>query len=170
MIAADIFNMDDPGTRRSAELFFNTNDAGAHDSLVTYAVFEKQYWPHFPQGLTKNLSNTTSFLSGDMLTRPTQIHGWFSANSWASRSPHPTKRFLNHLTGIIKGSEQALSFPDGFLDRPSYLHLSCRSNPIFANQRDTLYDMFEIYRKLRKQKRHFDVADRYGRYAQTRCT
>jgi len=91
MIAADIFNMHDPETRRSAELFFNTNDAEAHDSFVTYDVFENQYWPHFPQGLTKNLSNITSFLSGDMLTRPTQIHGWFSANSWASRSPHPIK-------------------------------------------------------------------------------
>ncbi|KAG1841504.1 hypothetical protein F4604DRAFT_1598121 [Suillus subluteus] len=130
MIAADIFNIDDPETRHSAELFFNTNDSEAHDSFVTYAVFEKQYWPHFPQGFTKNLSNTTSFLSG------------------------------HTLMGIIKGSEQALGFPDGFLDRPSYLHLSCRSNPIFANQRDTLYDMFEVYRKFKKQKRHFDVADR----------
>ncbi|KAG1864912.1 hypothetical protein F4604DRAFT_1683323 [Suillus subluteus] len=113
MVAADIFNMDDPETRRSAELFFNTSDeAEAHDS----------------------------FMVG--------FH------------PYPTKQFLNHLAGIIKGSEQALAFPDGFLDRPSYLHLSCRSYPIFANQRDTLYDMFEIYRKFKKQKHHFDVADR----------
>ncbi|KAG1889227.1 hypothetical protein F4604DRAFT_1950186 [Suillus subluteus] len=162
MIAADIFNMDDPETRRSAELFFNTNDAEAHDSFVTFAVFEKQYWPHFP--LTKNLSNTASFLSGDTLTCPTQIHGWFSASLWASQSPYPTEQFLNHLAGIIKGSEQALAFPDGFLDRPSYLRLSCRSYPIFANQRDTLYDMFEIYRKFKKQKRQFDVADRYGSF------
>ncbi|KAG2109745.1 uncharacterized protein F5147DRAFT_150627 [Suillus discolor] len=62
--------------------------------------------------------------------------------------------------GIIKGSEQALSFPDGFLDRPSYICLPCRSNPVFANQRHTLYDIFEIYMKFKKQKRHFDVADR----------
>jgi hypothetical protein len=75
MIAADIFNMDDPETRHSAKLFFNTNDTEAHDSLVTYDVFEKRYWAHFPQGLTKNLSNTVSFLSDDALTRPTKIHG-----------------------------------------------------------------------------------------------
>ncbi|KAG1718561.1 hypothetical protein EDB19DRAFT_1837892 [Suillus lakei] len=125
MIAADIFNMDDPETRRSAELFFNTNDVEAHDSFVTY-----------------------------------DIHGWFSASLWASASPYPTKQFLNDLTGIIKGSEQALGFPDGFLDRLSYLCLPCRSNPIFANQRGTLYDIFEIYKKFKKQKRHFDVADR----------
>lgn len=162
MIAADIFNMDDPETRHSAELFFDTNDAEAHDSFVTYDVFEKQYWPHFPQGLTKNLGNTASFLSDDALTRPTQIHGWFSASLWASLNPYPTKQFLNFLAGIIKGSEQALSFPDGFLDRPSYLCLPWRSNPVFANQRRTLYDIFEIYMKFKKQKRHFDVADRYG--------
>ncbi|KAG1841503.1 hypothetical protein F4604DRAFT_1961164 [Suillus subluteus] len=127
MIAADIFNMDDPETKRSAELFFNTNDSEAHDSFVTYDVFEKQYWPHFPQGLTKNL------------------------NSWL---------VFSEFMGIIKGSEQALGFPNGFLDRPSYLCLPCRSNPVFVNQRDTLYDIFEIYRKFKKQKRHFDVADR----------
>ncbi|KAG2070722.1 hypothetical protein BDR04DRAFT_1076592 [Suillus decipiens] len=127
MIAADIFNMDDPETRRSAKLFFGTNDAEAHDSFVTYDVFEKQYWPHFPQGLTKNL------------------------NSWL---------VFGEFMGIIRGSEQVLGFPDGFLDRSSYLCLSCRSNPVFSNQRDTLYDMFEIYRKFKKQKHHFDVADR----------
>lgn len=160
MIAADIFNMDDPETKRSAALFFDTNDPEALDSFVTYDVFEKQYWPHFPQGLTKNLSSTASFLSDDALTRLTQIHGWFSASLWASLNLYPSKQFLNRLTGIIKGSEQALGFPGGFLDRSSYLCLPCRSNPIFANQRDILYDIFEIYRKFKKQKRHFDVADR----------
>ncbi|KAG2132368.1 hypothetical protein DEU56DRAFT_981701 [Suillus clintonianus] len=127
MIAADIFNMDDPETKHIAELFFDTDDAEARDSFVTYDVFAKQYWPHFPQGLTKNFS------------------------SWL---------VFSEFMGIIKGSEQTLGFPDGFLDRPSYLGLPFRSNPTFANQRDTLYDMFEIYRKFKKQKRHFDVADR----------
>jgi len=127
MIAADIFNMDDPETRRSAELFFNINDTEAHDSFVTYAVFEKQYWPHFSHCFTRKL------------------------DSWL---------VFSEFMGVIKGSEQALGFQDGFLDRTSYLRLSCRSNPIFANQRDILYDMFENYRKLKKQKRHFDVADR----------
>ncbi|KAG1828748.1 hypothetical protein DFJ58DRAFT_737662 [Suillus subalutaceus] len=58
-------------------------------------------------------------------------------------------------------------FTDGFLlpqNRPSYLRLSCRSNSIFANQRDTLYDMFEIYRKFKKQKHHFNVVDQYGSF------
>jgi len=71
MITADIFNMDDPETRRSAELFFNINDTEAHDSFVTYAVFEKQYWPHFSQCFARKLGNTASSLSGDILMCPT---------------------------------------------------------------------------------------------------
>ncbi|KAG0703072.1 hypothetical protein DFH29DRAFT_804090 [Suillus ampliporus] len=128
MIAADVFDMDHPETRHSAELFFNTDDADAHDSFVTYDVFKNQYWPHFPQGLTKNL------------------------NSWLV--------FSEFMGKYKSGSEQTLSCPDGVLDRSTYLHLSRRSNPIFANQRNNLYDIFEIYKKFKKQKYHFDVADR----------
>jgi len=71
---------------------------------------------------------------------------------------------LNHLTGTIKGSEQALSCPDGILDRSSYLRLSYRSNPIPEHQRNNLYDVFKIYSKFKKMRRHFDVADRYGSF------
>ncbi|KAG1738629.1 uncharacterized protein EDB91DRAFT_1347576 [Suillus paluster] len=119
MIAADVFDMDDPEMRRSAELFFNTNDAGAHDSVS----------PRISVVLLP-------LLSDHALTCPTQIRG------------------------IIKGSEQALNCPDGVLDRSSYLRLSGRSNPISENQRDSVYDIFEIYKKFKKQKYHFDVADR----------
>ena len=76
MLAADVFNMDDPETRRGAELFFNPDDAEAHDSFLTYDVFEKQYWPHFPQDLTKNLSSVASFSDeNDALTRHSQTRG-----------------------------------------------------------------------------------------------
>ncbi|KAG0703070.1 hypothetical protein DFH29DRAFT_918710 [Suillus ampliporus] len=56
MVAADILSKDNPETRDSAELFFHADDAEAHDSFVTYEVFANQYWPHFPQNLTKNLN------------------------------------------------------------------------------------------------------------------
>ncbi|KAG1728187.1 P-loop containing nucleoside triphosphate hydrolase protein [Suillus paluster] len=150
MIAVDVFDMDDPKTRRSAELFFTTDDAETHDSLVTYNVFKNQYWPHFPQGLTKNLSSAASFA----------IHGWVSASFWASTNLYPIKQLLNPHIGIIKGSEQALSCPDGVLDRSSYIRISRRSNPISANHMDSVYDIFEIYKKFKKYKYHLDVADR----------
>jgi hypothetical protein len=63
--------------------------------------------------------------------------------------------------GIVKGSEHALTCPEGVLDRPNYLNLPHRSNPNFANQRGILYDIFEIYTKTKRQRRHHDVADRY---------
>ncbi|KAG1777307.1 hypothetical protein EV702DRAFT_1102293 [Suillus placidus] len=127
MIAADILSKDAPEARDSAGLFFNVDDAEAHDCFVTYDVFANQYWPHFPQNLTKNL------------------------NSWL---------VFSEFMGIVKGSEHALTCPEGVLDRPNYLRLPHRSNPNFADQRGILYDIFEIYTKTKSQRRHHDVADR----------
>ncbi|KAG2070627.1 hypothetical protein BDR04DRAFT_1099616 [Suillus decipiens] len=127
MIAADILRKDAPETRDSAGLFLNVDDAEAHDCFVTYDVFTNQYWPHFPQNLTKNL------------------------NPWL---------VFSEFMGIVKGSEHALTCPEGVLDRANYLCLPHRSNPNFANQRGILYDIFEIYTKIKRQRRHHDVADR----------
>ncbi|KIJ59804.1 hypothetical protein HYDPIDRAFT_118051 [Hydnomerulius pinastri MD-312] len=62
--------------------------------------------------------------------------------------------------GIIKGSEKSLSCPGGFLDENTYCSLPPRSNPTFANNRPTVYAIFEAYRKLKRERRHHDVADR----------
>jgi len=71
-----------------------------------------------------------------------------------------SSRLFNSLPGIIKGSEKSLSYPDGFLDEEAYCSLPARSNPTFANQRRTLYEIFEAYCKLKKERRQHDVADR----------
>ncbi|KAG2096334.1 uncharacterized protein F5147DRAFT_839983 [Suillus discolor] len=122
MIAADILSKKD-----SAGVFFNVDDADAHDCFVTYDVFANQYWPHFPQNLSKTL------------------------NPWL---------VFSEFMGIVKGSEHALTCPEGVLDRTNYLRLPHRSNPNFANQRGILYDMFEHYTKIKRQRCHHDVADR----------
>jgi hypothetical protein len=57
MVAADILSKAVPETRDSAGLFFDADDAEAHDCFITYDVFANQYWPHFPQNLTKTLSS-----------------------------------------------------------------------------------------------------------------
>lgn len=62
--------------------------------------------------------------------------------------------------GVVKGSGHALNCPEGVLDRPNYLGLPHRSNPNFASQRKILYDIFEHYTKIKRQRRHHDVADR----------
>ncbi|KAG1759881.1 hypothetical protein EDD22DRAFT_992573 [Suillus occidentalis] len=129
MITADILSKDVSETRDSAGLFFNVDDAEAHDCFITYEVFANQYWPHFPQNLTKTL------------------------NPWLVFS-----KFMR----IVKGSKHVLTCPEGVIIRPNYLNLPHCSNTIFANQRGVLYDIFEIYTKTKRQRRHDDddVADR----------
>lgn len=55
MIAADVLSGDDPEVQRAAKLFINTNEIEAENLFVTYDVFSRIYWPHFPQPLTKGL-------------------------------------------------------------------------------------------------------------------
>ena len=55
MIAADVLSGDDPEAQHSAKFFVNTDEVQAQDLFVTYDVFARTYWPHFPQPLTKGL-------------------------------------------------------------------------------------------------------------------
>ncbi|KIK96874.1 hypothetical protein PAXRUDRAFT_273934 [Paxillus rubicundulus Ve08.2h10] len=127
MIAADVLTGDGPEVQSAAKLFINKSDVEAKESFVTFDVFAREYWPHFPQPLTKGLEPWLVF---------------------------------SEFMGIIKGSETSLACPDGFLDEETYCSLPPRSNPTFANQRQTIYALFEVYRKLKLQRRHHDVADR----------
>ncbi|KIJ60100.1 hypothetical protein HYDPIDRAFT_32524 [Hydnomerulius pinastri MD-312] len=66
---------------------------------------------------------------------------------------------FSEIMGTIKGSEKSLSCPDGFLDKNTYCNLSSCSNPTFAKNRQTVYASFEAYHKLKRERRHYDVAD-----------
>ncbi|KAI9462689.1 hypothetical protein HD554DRAFT_2288449 [Boletus coccyginus] len=127
MIAADILGGDDSEAQRFARFFVDSDEIQAQDPFVTYDVFARTYWPHFPQHLTNGLEPWLVF---------------------------------SEFMGIIKGSEKSLSYPDRFLDEEAYCSLPARSNPTFANQRGTLYEIFEAYCKLKKERRQHDVADR----------
>ncbi|KAF8837940.1 hypothetical protein BDN67DRAFT_908328 [Paxillus ammoniavirescens] len=127
MIAADVLTGDGPEVQSAAKLFINKDDVEAQEPFVTFDVFAREYWPHFPQPLTKGLEPWLVF---------------------------------SEFMGIIKGSETSLACPDGFLDEETYCSLPPRSNPTFANQRQTIYALFEAYRKLKMERRHHDVADR----------
>ncbi|KAG2108064.1 P-loop containing nucleoside triphosphate hydrolase protein, partial [Suillus discolor] len=74
--------------------------------------------------------------------------------------PHFPRNLTKNLSRIVKGSEHGLSCPEGVLDRANYIRLSHCSYPNFANQRGILYDIFECYTKIKKQRRHHDAADR----------
>jgi len=71
--------------------------------------------------------------------------------------------------GVIKGSEQALDCPERCLDRLSYEGLSHRSQSTFAGQRSEIYSIFKSFLKEKREKNHYDSADRQvsgipGRY------
>ncbi|KAF9242380.1 hypothetical protein BU15DRAFT_43965 [Melanogaster broomeanus] len=132
MVAADVLSGDDPDVQRAAKLFINTDNVEAQDSFVSYEVFARVYWPHFPQHLTKGVEPWLVF---------SEFMGEF------------------HL-GIIKGSEKSLTCPERFLEEKMYCSLPPRSHPTFANQRQIIFTLFEAYCKLKRQRRHHDVADR----------
>ena len=48
MIAADVLGGDDPEVQRAAKYFINTDKIKAEELFVTYDVFVRTYWPHFP--------------------------------------------------------------------------------------------------------------------------
>ncbi|KAG1881873.1 hypothetical protein C8R48DRAFT_682497 [Suillus tomentosus] len=85
----------------------------------------------------------------------------FANQYWPNFPWNLTKNLSSVIfSWIVKGSEHGLTCPEGVLDRPNYIRLSHRSYPNFANQRGILYDIFECYTKIKKQRRHHDAADR----------
>jgi hypothetical protein len=64
------------------------------------------------------------------------------------------------IQGVIRGSEASLGAKNGSLERDSYETLSFRKRATFAGSRHRLYDLFEEYMKLKKEKGGHDAADR----------
>ncbi|KAI0042885.1 hypothetical protein FA95DRAFT_1609833 [Auriscalpium vulgare] len=92
-------------------------------AFVSYDVFREEYWPHFPQPLTKGL-------------------------------------VFSEFLGIIKGSEQTIDAPKPFLDRDTYMALSVRAQSTFASKRSEIYNLFEAYLKIKRERGDYDAADR----------
>jgi hypothetical protein len=66
----------------------------------------------------------------------------------------------NEFQGVIRGSELSLKTPSGSLDRETYENLSFRTQATFSRHRSQLYDVFEVYAKLKRERREVDSADR----------
>ncbi|OCH88368.1 P-loop containing nucleoside triphosphate hydrolase protein, partial [Obba rivulosa] len=82
---------------------------------------------------------------------------------WVPRGNlHQTKVRVN-VSRVIKGSEPTLHLPGNILDRQSYLQYSGRSQATFADRRPHIYDLFESYIKLKRERRERDAADSHGR-------
>lgn len=59
-----------------------------------------------------------------------------------------------------QGSEFALGAKNGALSREDYANVSDRKTS-FASQRDRVYDLYEIYRKRKRELGGYDAAERY---------
>ena len=62
--------------------------------------------------------------------------------------------------GVIKGSEGTLDSETGILDQAAYLKLSYRQQGTFASKRETIYQLFRAYLKLKAERGEWDAADR----------
>ncbi|CCO33896.1 TPR and ankyrin repeat-containing protein 1 AltName: Full=Lupus brain antigen 1 homolog [Rhizoctonia solani AG-1 IB] len=65
----------------------------------------------------------------------------------------------SEFLGIIEGSEAALLSKAGALSRDEYTGLSHKKSS-FASQRGYVYDLYEAYRKRKRQLRGYDAAER----------
>ncbi|KAI0369978.1 hypothetical protein BV20DRAFT_945276 [Pilatotrama ljubarskyi] len=92
-------------------------------------------------------------------------YGTFLEEYWShfpqtlTKGLDPTLVF-GEFMGVIKGSEQSLSHPEGYLDRDAYYKLSHRTQATFASQRENIYRLFQAYLKRKKERGDYDAADR----------
>lgn len=81
------------------------------------------------------------------------------------------KEYKFGFPGVIKGSQMTLGHKNRVLDREAYINLSPRTQPMFADKRNVLYDLFELYKvenrrrdelymKRKVENRYRDAADR----------
>ena len=67
-------------------------------------------------------------------------------------------RFLSFLF-FIKGSFEALSKPNGYLEKPEYFKLGRKRAPNFTYGREDIYAVFLRYEHFKKQHSFFDETD-----------
>ncbi|KAG8875574.1 hypothetical protein FRB98_007728 [Tulasnella sp. 332] len=67
---------------------------------------------------------------------------------------------FSEFMGVIKGSEESLATPNGYITRSAYENMSVRTHSTFARSRPTIYSLFEAYLK---QMRIISCYDAPGR-------
>ncbi|KAL4069230.1 hypothetical protein J3A83DRAFT_4413033 [Scleroderma citrinum] len=88
----------------------------------------------------------------------------FKSTYWPRFPQSMTKTLAPSLVfgefmGVIKGSEKAFHL-NRFLDKQTYVNLSTRDYPVFAQERIKLYTLFQSYQKLKHERGDYDLADR----------
>ncbi|OCH88979.1 hypothetical protein OBBRIDRAFT_757238 [Obba rivulosa] len=119
------------------------------------------------EAVTKSTEDT-EFLSNDYMQQRRDkfiSYSTFLESYWAHFSQSLTKGLdpalvFGEFMGVIRGSELALSNESGYLEKDKYLSLSHRTQATFANQRETIYKLFQAYLRRKRDRQEYDAADR----------
>lgn len=63
--------------------------------------------------------------------------------------------------GVIRGCEDALATPNGYITRTAYENMSFRTQSTFARSRPRIYSLFEAYLKRKQVLSCYDTPERY---------
>ena len=123
--------------------------------VVTFDTFNREYWAHLPQHLTKGIGVSFFIRRYHFLNFITRASSTICGIRRFHRYSYgkffmTTPKFL--LLGLIKGSETALGLPNHVLDYETYQNL---------RRTYTLdYALFEAYERLKLKRGEHDPADR----------
>ncbi|KAG8869862.1 hypothetical protein FRB98_002112, partial [Tulasnella sp. 332] len=67
---------------------------------------------------------------------------------------------FSEFMGVIKGSEESLATPNGYITRSAYENMSVRTQSAFARSRPTIYSLFEAYLKQKRVISCYDAPER----------
>ncbi|KAG8982213.1 hypothetical protein FRB93_008309 [Tulasnella sp. JGI-2019a] len=86
-------------------------------------------------------------------------HFWPHFHSGLTQRLDPALVF-GEFMGVIRGCEEALATPNGYIDRETYEGMSTRTQMTFARFRPRIYSLFELYMKQKRLLRYYDAPER----------
>ena len=84
---------------------------------------------------------------------------WPHFNSQLTKNLDPSRVFTE-IISYIKGGLQSMETSDGKLNREDYVQLSeRRASSLSKQNRDIIYDIFQMYEKMKMENGEYDLAD-----------
>ncbi|CAC5423625.1 unnamed protein product [Mytilus coruscus] len=71
---------------------------------------------------------------------------------------HPSL-IWTEIFSFLKGSYEAVSSEDGFLNETEYSKIGRKRAPAYSEERENIYQLFQLYERFRKSKGFFDQTD-----------
>jgi hypothetical protein len=138
-----------------------TSALRSRGKLVDHDRFLSQYWPHFPQSLTKKLGKSPFSTDFNVSLCPKTRRRSLARSSVSFHAySTPLGSLVSLYLGVISGSERTVTFESGYLDRDTYENSNLRSQSKLAGHCSRIYDIFLSYRQRKLELGDFDAAER----------